>query len=169
MAPILAGPRAPRHHIDQLASVDTSASVREFREVTGGLGLRFPFPGLNDMRAAKRVCVHALITRFLAAARFAHLPRSWGERLVVFVQNEVDRLWNSEVPSLRSARSAAVAAEAAENIAEIEAGAPQPDLDAEDNALAAEESAVTAEIAADRVRLMAITRRRAEIRRQGAA
>lgn len=163
METILARVRVVRHRIDPLAGVDVSDGIREFKEVTEGLTTRLPFPGIGDMRKGSRVCVHALVIRFLAAARLAHLPRAWAERFLVFVQNQVDLLWGTEIPELVAARRQAVAAEALENIAEMDAQAAQPDIEAEDAALAAEQEAVTAEIAADRIRLLAITRRRQQI------
>jgi|GEM_PF-6336516 len=166
METILARVRVVRHRIDPLAGVDISDGVREFKEVTEGMTTRLPFPGIGDMRKGSRVCVHALVIRFLAAARLAHLPRAWAERFIVFTQNQVDLLWGTEIPELAAARRKSVAAEAAENIAEMDAQAAQPDLEAEDAALAAEEEAVTAEVAADRVRLLAISRRRAQLARR---
>jgi hypothetical protein len=168
MATTLAGPRAPRHHIDPLAAVDTSPDLREFREVTALLGQRFALPGLNDMRAEKRPCVHALVTRFLYSARLALLPRAWAERFVVHVQATVERVWGTDLVDVTTARQLAVAAECEENVAEIEGAAPHPDRNDEMTDLMREASAVRAELAADRVRLVALEKRIATLRREGA-
>lgn len=156
---VLSG-RAPRHHIDPFSSVDVSEGVREFREVSElRRGMVIPFPGLADMRCGKRAAPQVLVIRFLAWAHRNHLPRSWGERFVVFCQSQVDRTWAQEVPDLRSARRSAVLAENAENCAEMEGQAPHPDAGAELYALQVESAAVRTEIAADRVRLTALEKR----------
>lgn len=164
MRSTLVAPRGPRYVQDALAGVDTSAGVREFADATSArlAGTRFPLPGLGNMRAGKQVCVHAAITRFLAAGLRAGLPREWAERLVAFTQVEIDRLWTRELPELNDARRKAQRADAEEDIRETDATT----LNTVD-ALLAEERACRADVALQQVRLAALQK---EItRRQGGA
>jgi hypothetical protein len=152
MRSTLVAPRGPRYLTDALAGVDTSAAVREFADATSArtAGGRFPLPGLGNMRAGKQVCVHAAITRFLAAGLRAGLPRDWAERLAAFVHAEIDRLWTA-LPPLAEARRAAAKADAQEDIHEIDALT----LDTLD-ALRAEERVCRVDLAVGHVRLAAL-------------
>lgn len=164
MRSTLVAPRGPRYVQDALAGVDTSAAVREFAHATSArlAGTRFPLPGLGNMRAGKQVCVHAAITRFLAAGLRVGLPRDWAERLVAFTQTEIDRLWTRDLPALDEARRKAARADAEEDVREIESLT----LDTVD-ALLAEERACRTDIALAQVRLAAlqkeITKRQAVV------
>lgn len=155
MRSTLVAPRGPRYLPDPLAAVDTAAGVREFCDATSArtIGLRFPLPGLGNMRAGKQVCVHAAITRFLAAGLQAGLPREWAERIATYCDTEIDRLWTRDLPELGAARRRAQRADAEEDVRETDAAT----LDTLD-ALLAEERACRTDLALAQVRLAALHR-----------
>ncbi len=98
---------------------DLSGALRDFKDHTDGLSNRLPLASLEAMRAGTVASPHTLLRRYLLSARGIGLPKEWAQRLVTWLQRQVDALWPMECTPLDEMRRRALRAEALANAAEL--------------------------------------------------
>jgi hypothetical protein len=108
-----------RQRLSGQSSVDTSDSLRTFREVTDGLGNRLDLASLDGMRSGLVNNPISLMRRFLIAMRSAGLPKERALRIAVWLQTEIDARWPMEQTSLAVLQERAMRAEGEDDVREL--------------------------------------------------
>ena len=88
--------RGPRHRIGCEAPAEHSEDLRFFRDLTGGLSNRLPYPNIEAQRAGTALNPITGIRRILISGRGIGLPKEWAIRLWVHIGHTIDSLWPME-------------------------------------------------------------------------
>lgn len=155
------GPSSSTAPIDPIGE---AAAHDMFRSLFKHRSQQVKLPGLEQQLAGTRLDACRADRRMLVAAQRAGLPREWAERYLAWLTAQIDALWSRDHRSLGTLRCIAEHAEGEGNDTML---ASMLTHDSDDAALAADEAKLIAEMALDRLVLVGIQRRRAELRAGG--